>query len=220
MRALPKCCDPVGDGASRVTMPALMVVAKGLMRWSVVAAGIVLLAPLWLVAHCEHLLRREGWFAGCSEVLSLVPGKPGVFLRRSFYRMTLDRCAIDVHIGFGTTLAHPQVSIGQGVYVGNRCSLGMCVLDDYVTIGSNADLLSGRYQHVFVDVNAPIQSQGGYFDPVRIGRNAWIGNSAVVMADVGDGAVIGAGAVVVHPIPSGAIAVGNPAVVKRLRTAA
>jgi virginiamycin A acetyltransferase len=220
VRAFPRCCEPVGDGASRVTISAFMVIAKDLSRWLVVTAGVVFLAPLWLLALCERRAGREGWFAGCSELLSLFPGKLGVFLRRSFYRMTLDHCAIDAHIGFGTTLAHPQVWIGRGVYVGNRCSLGMCVLEDHVTIGSNVDLLSGRRQHGFADAVAPIQGQGGSFTVVHLGRNTWVGNSAVIMSDVGDAAIIGAGAVVVHSIPAGAIAVGNPAVVKRTRAAA
>ena len=39
----------------------------------------------------------------------------------------------------------------------------------------------------------------------------WIGEGAIVMADVGEGAIISAGAVVVTPIPKGAVAGGNPA---------
>ena len=220
MRAFPRCCDPVGDGASRVTTPALLVVMKDLIRFVLVGLGVVLLTSLWLPVVVGRRFGREGWFAGCSELLSLVPSRFGVYLRRSFYRMTLDGCELDVHIGFGTTLAHPQVRIGHGIYVGNRCTLGMCILEDHVTIGSNVDLLSGRRQHDFADVATPLQAQGGSFTQVHIGRNAWIGNSAVIMANVGDAAVIGAGAVVVHAIPARAVAVGNPATVKSVRAAA
>lgn len=182
--------------------------------------GVILLAPLWAPAVFERRLGREGWFAGCSELLSLFPGLPGIYLRRSFYRMTLDRCATDVHIGFGTTIAHPQVIIGPGVYVGNRCSLGCCVLGAGATFGSNVDLLSGRRQHGFEDAGTSVQDQPGLLSRVEVGPAAWVGNSAVVMADVGAGAVIGAGSVVVRPIPAGAIAVGNPATVRRVRAVA
>ncbi len=219
MRALPRCCDPVGDGASRVTTPTLLSRLKDMFRFVLVGLGALLLAPLWLPVLVERRLIRERWFAGSSELLSLMPGKLGVFLRRSFYRMTLDRCGIDVHIGFGTTLAHTNVRVGSGVYIGNRCTLGMCVLEDHVTIGSNVDLLSGRRQHHFDDAT-PVQLQGGSFTSVRVGRNAWIGNSAVIMADIGDAAVIGAGAVVVQGIPARAVAAGNPATVKSVRVAA
>jgi virginiamycin A acetyltransferase len=180
----------------------------------------VLLAPLWLPALFER--RWPGgdrWFAGCAELLSLVPGKPGVFLRRSFYRMTLDRCAMDVHIGFGSLLAHPDAEIHQRVYVGLRCTIGKVVMESDATIGSNVDILSGRRQHGFANRDLPIQNQGGRYAQIRVGRNSWIGNSAVVMADIGPDCVIGAGAVVVKPVPAGSVAVGNPSTVIKTRAA-
>ncbi|MEX0774950.1 MAG: DapH/DapD/GlmU-related protein [Phycisphaeraceae bacterium] len=49
------------------------------------------------------------------------------------------------------------------------------------------------------------------FTPVRIGRGAWLGAGAIVMADVGAGAIVGAGAVVTKPVPAGARVGGVPA---------
>ena len=176
-------------------------------------------APLWLLARLEEALTGgEGCFTACSELLSLFPGKLGVFVRRGFYRMTLDKLATDCSLGFGTTIAHRQVCIGRGVYVGNRCTIGRVAIEEDVTIGSNVDMLSGRHQHHFARLDQPIQQQGGSFAQLRIGRNSWIGNSSVVMADIGSDCVIGAGSVVVKEIPAGAIAAGNPAVVKKWRT--
>jgi acetyltransferase-like isoleucine patch superfamily enzyme len=91
------------------------------------------------------------------------------------------------------------------------------MIEDDVAIGSNVDILSGRHQHGFSDLGRPVRDQGGVFQAIRIGRNAWIGNSAVVMADVGDDCVIGAGSVVVRAIPARSVAAGNPATVKRSR---
>jgi len=174
--------------------------------------------PLWLPVVLERRLRiGEECFTLAAQLLSLVPGKPGIFARRSFYLMAIDRCATDCHIGFGTTLSHPQVSIGPGVMIGHRCTVGCAEIGRDATIGSNVDILSGRRQHGFDRTDQPIQNQGGEFTQVRIGSNCWIGNSAVVMADVGEHCVIGAGAVVVKPIPTNAVAVGNPATVKRVR---
>ena len=118
--------------------------ARAIVRDALVWLGVVLLAPLWLLARID---RRDGWFAGCSECLSLLPGKPGIFLRRSFYRMTLAACATDCHIGFGTTFAHSDAEIHAGVYIGSRCTIGSVVFERDVTVGSNVDLLSGRRQH-------------------------------------------------------------------------
>ena len=193
---------------------------RPLVRDAVVYAGAVLLVPLWLPAWVERRARLgDGWFAACAELLSLVPGKPGIFLRRSFYRMTLDRCATDVSIGFGSLLTHPEVEIDVGVYVGLRCTIGKAILERDATVGSNVDILSGRRQHEFGRPQTPIQGQGGRFDRVRIGQNSWVGNSAVVMADVGPDCVVGAGSVVVKPIPARAVAVGNPATVTKTRAA-
>jgi acetyltransferase-like isoleucine patch superfamily enzyme len=188
------------------------------LRALLVGVAVLLTAPCWILARLQNALTGgEGLFAGFSELLSLVPSLPGVLLRRGYYRMCLDTCALDCHIGFGTTVAHPRVRIGRGVYVGNRCTLGMVDLADDVTIGSNVDILSGRRQHHFGSLDAPIQQQGGTFQQLRIGRNSWVGNSAVIMAGVGDGCVIGAGSVVVRPVPPFSIAAGNPAEVKKRR---
>src|SRR5207237_2914280 len=154
---------------------------RGLARDALVWLGVALLAPLWIFAWVERrVARRDGWFAGCAELLSLVPGKPGIFLRRSFYRMTLAVCPTDCPIGFGTTFAHPDAEIHAGVYVGSRCTIGSATLEQDVTIGSNVDILSGRRQHGFGRLDLPIQQQGGAFQQVRIGRNSWIGNSSVI----------------------------------------
>jgi len=61
----------------------------------------------------------------------------------------------------------------------------------------------------------------GSTEAVKIGKNVWIGDSAMIGKGVhiGDNAVIGAGAIVVKDIPASAIAAGNPAaVIKYLDT--
>lgn len=192
--------------------------AKEVVRSAAVAVATVLTAPCWIPARLEQALTGgEGFFAAGSELLSLIPGALGIYLRRGFYRICLDECAIDCHIGFGTTVAHTRAQVGRGVYIGNRCTLGQVVIEDDVTVGSNVDILSGRHQHHFDDLHRPIQEQGGTFTPIRIGRNTWIGNSTVVMADIGSDCVIGAGSVVVKPIVDRSVAAGNPASIKRQR---
>jgi acetyltransferase-like isoleucine patch superfamily enzyme len=188
------------------------------VRDSLVLIAIAWTAPLWILARLEAWLTGgEACFTTSSELLSLIPGAPGIFLRRGFYRMSLEAFTTDGHIGFGTTLAHPQVRIGRNVYIGSRCTLGRVAIGDDVAIGSNVDILSGRHQHHFGRLDMPIQEQGGLFQQIAIGQNCWIGNSTVLMADVGADSVIGAGSVVVKPIPARSIAAGNPAAVKKQR---
>ena len=56
--------------------------------------------------------------------------------------------------------------------------------------------------------------------PLKIGNDVWIGENAVILAqvtEIGDGAVIAAGAIVSRNVPPYAVVVGNPARVVRYR---
>jgi acetyltransferase-like isoleucine patch superfamily enzyme len=65
--------------------------------------------------------------------------------------------------------------------------------------------------HDLYDRSLPV----GKTQAVTIGKNVWLGDSAIVCKGVtiGDNAVIGAGSIVVKDIPANAIAAGNPAAV-------
>jgi tetrahydrodipicolinate N-succinyltransferase len=78
-------------------------------------------------------------------------------------------------------------------------------------------IANGARQHGTVRLDIPIREQPGQWPRITIGRDTWIGDRAVVLADVGKHCVIGAGAVVTKPIPDYAVAVGNPARVIRFR---
>ena len=88
-----------------------------------------------------------------------------------------------------------------------------CYLD--VEIGSCALLSDWIYitdfDHDTTDLTRPIKDQGIVKAPVRIGPDCWIGNSAVVMADIGPQSIVAAGSVVVEPVAPGTIVGGNPA---------
>jgi virginiamycin A acetyltransferase len=189
---------------------------KNVLRRLAVATAVLLTSPLWLSTRIAGRLRKsDSVFVTCSQIIGAIPSGVGVYLRRGFYLMTLDQTAADVTVEFATWFSHPQIRIGKHVYIGGRCIIGMCEIGDGVLIGSNVNILSGRHQHHSEDPNLPRDAQGRRFTEPHIGCKAWIGNSAVVMADVGDNSIIGAGSVVVKPIPPGSVAVGNPAVVKK-----
>jgi virginiamycin A acetyltransferase len=194
------------------------MIGKNFLRDALVCASAILAAPLWLPVRAALFFgKNDGIFQTGSQIISIFPGVAGIFLRRGFYWICLESFSRDCSIGWGTWFSHPQVRIGKSVYFGERCTVGMCDIDDLCLIGSNVDILSGRRQHHSDSADTPICDQGGTFEKVHIGRNAWIGNSSVIMADIGDGSIIGAGSVVVKPIPPRSVAVGNPAAVKKSR---
>jgi acetyltransferase-like isoleucine patch superfamily enzyme len=165
-------------------------------------------------------LGPEKAFPGWSQLFSLIPGLTGAYLRRAFYRMVFRRCAPGAWVGFGTVFSHPGCSVGRDVYVGAFCCLGEVTLEDDVLIGSHVSIMNGSAQHGTGRLDVPVREQPGVWPRVTVGRDAWIGDRAVVMADVGRHCVIGAGSVVTKPVPDYAVAVGAPAKVVRYRTAA
>ncbi len=156
-------------------------------------------------------------FPGWSQAFALIPGLTGVYLRRAFYQLVLPRCEPGCFISFGTVISHSTAQIGRNVYVGVYGCLGDVTLEDDVLLGSHVSVMNGGGQHGIGRLDLPIRDQPGTFPRVTIGRDSWIGDRSVVLADVGCHCVIGAGSVVTRPIPDCAIALGNPARVIRFR---
>ena len=157
------------------------------------------------------LLGKQAAFRAASEYMSLLPGTLGVYLRFAFYRQVLSRCGDDACVSFGTVFSHPTMEIGRSVYIGNFCSVGDVTLEDDVLLASNVSIMNGSKQHGIERLDVPVREQPGVFERVTIGEDSWIGERAVVSADVGKHCVVGAGAVVTKPVPDYAIVAGVPA---------
>ena len=181
---------------------------KRLLKRSVQAVFLLLALPLAAIAGFGHWV--EG-FRFSAHVCALVPGILGDYLRITFYKLTLRSCSLDSRIEFGSFFSHSGSSVGERVYIGPYCILGICSIGDRTQIASHVQILSGRRQHSR-DVSGNIKgAEAGEFEQVQVGADCWIGASCVVMASVGAGTTIGAGAVVVKPVDAGVVAVGNPA---------
>lgn len=180
----------------------------------------IVILPLYLLyLICAQFSNRDSVFYSCSQLLSLVPGKTGNYMRKEFYRLALKYCDSECAICFGTIISHTDAEIGKGVYIGPNCNLGDVKLEDHVTLGSGVHILSGKRQHNFDEIDVPIQEQGGTYAKITIGADTWIGNGAIIMDHIGKKCVVGAGSVVVEAIEDYSIAAGNPARVikKRVR---
>ena len=152
----------------------------------------------------------------CSQALALIPGLPGQYVRRAFFSLTLRACSDTAVISFGVVLSAAGTRIGERAYIGPFCTIGLATIGPDALIAAGAQIPSGPRTHGTA-VDSPIREQAGTPTMVSIGAGAWIGNNAVVMADVGAESIVGAGAVVTRPIPARVVAVGVPARVIRSR---
>jgi acetyltransferase-like isoleucine patch superfamily enzyme len=182
------------------------------------ALTLLLIAPellsFWLRAR---LLGRDRALEGSSQLLAVVPGLLGQYLRRAFFLCTLRHCHPTVTIECGTFLTKAGACLEENVYIGPRCQLGLVHVERDVLLAAGVHVPSGAQTHGFADPGLPIREQAGEPKQVRIGAGCWIGSGAVVLADVGRNTVVGAGAVVTRPLPDWVVAVGVPARVVRER---
>jgi acetyltransferase-like isoleucine patch superfamily enzyme len=186
----------------------------------VAAVATVLVGPLYLIYRLMALFSNpNAVFTAHTQLLSLVPGKIGSYLRNSYSQLTMTNCESEVVIGFGTLFSQQDTDIGRGTYIGPQCNIGSCHIGRNCLLGSGVHVLSGKNQHAINELDVPIKDQGGAITKISIGDDCWIGNGAVVMADIGDQSVVAAGSVVVNPVGPRVIVAGNPAVVIKARVA-
>ncbi len=196
---------PRRGGAARV--------AKGVVG---AAAHIWILPRLLALAVAGAVWGRDRAFLASSESIARIPGMRGVYCRQAFYARTLARCGSDVYFGWQSVFSMRAAEVGDRAYIGRRCGLGFAELGDDVMLADGVQILSGGREHGRAEnLETTHRDQAQEFRRVTIGRGAWIGTGAIVMASVGEGSIVGAGAVVTRPIPARSLAVGVPAEVVR-----
>ena len=155
------------------------------------ACFLMVMAPFAILCALEAKRGGETLFTMLAQGCALVPGLPGVCLRRAFYRLTLEACGESFFIGFGAWLTHRAARIDEGVYIGPFAVLGACHLGRGSRIGTRCSIVSGGRLH--------------------IGEYATLGESSVVLGNVGASATVAAGAVVSAAVPPSVVVAGNPA---------
>ena len=108
----------------------------------------------------------------------------------------------DAVIRFGNRVLLTRTRLGceNRIEVGDDSGLAECWIID-------SDFHSTR------PTEGPRYNTKGVNKPIVIGRNAWVGQAAMVLKGVriGDNAVVGAGAVVAQNVPPDCVVFGNPA---------
>jgi virginiamycin A acetyltransferase len=169
-----------------------------------------------LVAPCAWSCALDGRnseaiFAWWAQLFAIVPGLPGVFVRRAFYRLTLENSSGSFFIAFGAIFSHRRTTIEDGVYVGAYTIVGAAMLRRGCLIGSRAGIISGSALHDLDASGRRKPTDLSQLRQVEIGEDAWIGEGALVMADVGRRATVAAGSVVSSAVLGGVVVAGNPA---------
>ncbi|MBQ0887583.1 sugar O-acetyltransferase [Streptomyces sp. RM72] len=106
-----------------------------------------------------------------------------------------------------------NIRVGRNVFVNQGCrfnDVGGIEVDDDVMLGPDVSLITSGHP-----LDPARRRTGITSAPIRIGRNVWIGASAVILQGVtiGADAVVAAGAVVTRDVPARTVVAGVPATV-------
>lgn len=191
---------------------------KALIKTLVDVICLVIAAVPAGLCRLEALFSERGdLFVLFGQAFSLIPGLPGNWLRRAFGRLTLDGCSADCEIGFLSWFSSRHARIGARAYIGPLSVIGDAEIGEGSLIATRVSVLSGKNQHAHGPDGSLISFSRDRAVLVTIGRDTWIGEGAIVMADVGNRCIVASGAVVTSPVGDGQLVGGNPArVIRRL----
>ncbi len=175
---------------------------------------VVLVSPCALPCYIESRISSdtEYSFSLFSHFFALFPGMLGVLARRAYYYLTTTQCSLNCVIGFGTIFTHKNCIIHDHVSLGNYCIIGSVEIGKGCEIASRVSITSGKRQHTLMEDGTWSPFSSSNAQTIRIGKNVWIGEGAIIMANVQEKSLVGAGSVVGKNVMSGTIVTGNPAI--------
>ena len=171
-------------------------------------------------------------------LLSWVPGRPGIYLRRLYLKIRFRRLGPGASFDVFTWIIMPQnISIGGRFNCLRHCTLGageggILEIGDRVSLNANAyinasdngriilgnDVLIGpnvvmrASDHVIDSMEEPIREQGHTGGQIIVEDGVWLGANVVVTQGVriGHGAVVAAGGVVTRDVEPDTLVGGVP----------
>ena len=186
---------------------------KFLLKRTFFILGVVLVSPLILLDWIGYIFggHRSKIFCGCAELLSICPSYIGIILRKAYYWAVCTDVSPDVHFLFGSMLSHRENVIRSGVVVGHYTLIGFADIGENVQLGPRVSIISGKYQHGRPDQRGDEEEAEPEHVVIKIGKNSWIGQDVVIMANIGENSTVGAGSVVYKDVPDNTTVLGNPA---------
>lgn len=182
------------------------------LKYICLAAGVLVALPLSLPAMLERRLCSWHFFYALgAHAVALVPGKPGNFVRAGYYLLTLESFHPTAIVSFGSFFSRREARIAARSGMGAYCIIGLVDIGTGVRIASRVSIISGLHEHGDSTSRGDGRTVRGASLRLSIGDGVWIGEGAVVGADVGAHATVSLGAVVTKPVPASCLAMGNPA---------
>lgn len=133
-----------------------------------------------------------------------------------------DNCFIEPNVRFKAAKSNINkkyvIEIKSNVFIGYGSIIDA---NSYIEIGKNS--MIGPYvfisdgNHVLIEKNLPIASQGGNFKETLIGDNVWVGCQSQILKGVciGANSIVAANSTVVKTMPEDSLILGVPAMVKK-----
>lgn len=116
----------------------------------------------------------------------------------------------------------PKIKIGDNVSINDDCHIGAInevIIEDGVLIASKVFITDHYHGEITTDAIALPPSQRKLFSKgaVKIGKNVWIGEGAVILPNttIGQNSIIGANTVISKNIPENSVVGGNPSKIIR-----
>jgi hypothetical protein len=187
---------------------------KLLLKRLLMAICVIIVFPLILLSYLESWFTRgkgERIFYGIGELLSLIPTLLGSYLRKAFYWATCTGVSPDAQFNFMSMITHRENIIRAGVVIGAYTTIGYADIGENVLFGSKISIISGKYQHGKPSERASGGDVTEESVVLKIGKNTWLGQDSVILANIGENCTVAAGSVVFKDVPDNTTVMGNPA---------
>jgi acetyltransferase-like isoleucine patch superfamily enzyme len=122
-----------------------------------------------------------------------------------------------VHVFSGRIFDAPALTLKDGVQIGHNVLFVVnreILVEENVKIASDVRFMdSDAHPKAPAERSADLPPRPESVKPIRVGRDAWIGQNAFIMKGVtiGEAAIVGVNSVVVSDVPPYSIVMGNPA---------